>query len=519
MGLYRIGMCLLFYSHCLCADSYWSNIPGFGPVKLSELDAQQHQVLSEHLSLNASETIQWLDNLPEQLETLSCDTLDALSQPLPSYVDASYRVISYAGILKWASDDKTKNTVWWLPWSLLPLLPELTSDVTDADLHMHQPLLITEQQLGQKNQFMLVSGSSNRSPSYFALQLNDIHQPKLLWSVSAADPGFEELSGAMAQPLVLPDILPHQQSAKEASLVLPNVGAEGSKPRLYKVGLLTGAVLSRLMAEQEMSGLSGALTLYDQNMDSNLDTVIVSTKAGHLWQAQIDNNQFYNIKLIADLSGLQLSDIQFVRLIYAAVPVGGSGSDFHSRRSQWLVLLSALKQKSSLFVVLKLQGELPPASSGLVQRTLANKGALSLLSGADWQQIQQKSGWYTTLSGRITQRPVVVAGVVYLTVLEADQACSMDQAASTLITMHLHHASSVYRQQILPLGKAAGALAVKANTNGGFALVERNHQQVLIDNLLEISPDCANCSKVMQQDGFPRWQLMGTYHSEEGAYE
>lgn len=144
-----------------------------------------------------------------------------------------------------------------------------------------------------------------------------------------------------------------------------------------------------------------------------------------------------------------------------------------------------------------------------------------MLTDQLWQQIQLADGWYSLLSGRLSHSPVVAAGVVYLTLLNTDseQFCNLENTTSALLALHLHHASPVYRQQVLALDKAAGALAVTANADGGFALIEQHHKQVLIENMLEISPDCIHCSKIMQQDSFPRWQLMGTYHSEEGAYE
>lgn len=519
MEFYRLSLCLLLCSQQLFAQAHWSHIPGVGSVQLTELSSEQHDVLAEHLKLSAEETTEWLTELPELLDSLSCSTLDVQAQALPASIDDSYKLVSYAGVLKLYADNKSKKTIWWLPWDLLPVLSQLKTQLTDLDRQVHQPLLITEQQLADKAKLIVVSGSSNSSPLYFALALRSLEQLELLWSVSSETLGFEDLAGAMAQPLLVQQAT-NKPALPALSLLLPNTADTKQTTLVYKVDLNTGAVQARLTTDQNVSMLSGAMTLYDHNRDSTTDSLIFSTKSGQIWQAQIENNQFYDVKAIADLSGLKFSDIQFIRTLYAAVPVGGSGSDFHSRRSQWLVLLGALQQQNSVFVVLKQQDELLSSSSDLVDRTLPQAPELAVLTPQHWQLIQQKNGWYSQLTGRLTHMPVVAAGVVYLTLLKqsADHLCSLEQSSSALMALHLHHASAVYRDQILPLERATGVLKVKANTQGGFALIEQNRQQVLIENMLEISPDCTHCSKTIQQGSFPRWQLMGTYHNEEGAY-
>ncbi len=518
MELYRLALCILLCSHQLFADSVWSHIPGVGVVQLSELNTEQHSALAQHLKLTSIETDQWLAELSERLDSLSCSTLEQQSQPLPDYIAPGYKVISYAGLLKWYSEDKDKKTHWWLPWLMMPSLSQLHTQLADLSVQLHQPLLLTELQLEQKGEFFLISGSS--SPTYFALRLKTTEQPELLWSVSPSDAAFKDLAGAMAQPLLMQETS-SQPLATSLALLLPNTGESEQKTLLYKVDLWTGAVHARLINDQNVSGLSGALALYDQNRDSHPETLLLCSKAGQIWQAQIENNQFYDLRSVADFSGLKFTDVQFIRTLYAAVPVAGSGSDFHSRRSQWLLLLSALQQQESVVIVLKLQSEQNTTSSDLVNRTLPELPKQAVFTEHDWQQIQQTQGWYSQLDGRLTQVPIVAAGVLYLPLLRLsnEKQCDLEQAFAQLMALHLHHASSVYRHPVLSLEKTAGALAVKANAQGGFALIEKNNQQVLIENMLEISPDCLHCSKTMQQDSFPRWQLMGTYQNEDGAYE
>lgn len=516
MAFYRLTFCLLLCSHAILADSYWSHVPGMGAVQLTTLNAAQHSQLAQHLGLSSVATKQWLDELPEVLDALSCSIFDVQAQPLPAYIDPHYKVVGYSGVLKFLTDELTKDTMWWLPWNLLPLLPELSAGLADLSVQIHQPLLLTEQQLEQKNQLIIISGGTS---SYFALQLHSIERPELLWSVDPAKAGFEDLTGAMAQPVLMQ---PHNESGLPAlSLLLPNTGANEQKTLIYKVDAMTGVAQARLTTQQKVSELSGALTLYDQNRDSTLDRLLFCTKAGQIWQAQVENNQFYDINLVADLSVGNFSDIQFISTLYAAVPVGGYGSDFHSRRSQWLVLLSALQQQKSVFIVLKQQdGELT-LTSDLVNRTLPQLPAYAALTDQEWQQLQQKNGWYSQLTGRLSYMPVVAAGVIYLRLLSLDteQLCSMERASSALLALHLYHASPVYHHPLLALENTSGALSVQANTEGGFDLVEQNNHQVLIKNILEISPGCTYCSATIHQNSFPRWQLMGTYHAEEGAYE
>jgi hypothetical protein len=518
MEIYRLALCLLLCSHQLCADSIWSHIPGLGTVQLTELNTEQHLLLAQHLKLNPEETELWLSQLPELLDSFSCSGFEVQSQSLPADIAPNYKVISYAGVLKWFSDDKAKKTVWWLPWQMLPLFSELKVVLTDLNLQLHQPLLLAERQLGQKDQFVLISGSF--SPTYFALLLNDPEYPELLWTVSPSDAAFANLTGAMAQPLLLQDHSPHPLVSPLAVL-LPNTAAAEQTTLLYKVDLWTGVVQARLDAAQNISSLSGALAIYDQNRDSHLDTLLLGTREGQIWQAQIENNQFYGLEIVADLKELKFSDIQFIRSVYAAVPAGGSGSDFHSRRSQWLLLLVALQQQDSVLVVLKLQSGQSSFNSDLINRTLPEVPENAVFTEHDWYKLQQKHGWYSLLGGRLTQMPIVVAGVLYLSLISSasDQYCDLAQVTAELLALHLHHGSSVYHQPVLPLEKTAGAFAVTTNAKGGFALVETNQRQVLIENLLEISPDCIHCSKAMQQQSFPRWHLMGTYQNEEGAYE
>lgn len=154
--------------------------------------------------------------------------------------------------------------------------------------------------------------------------------------------------------------------------------------------MMTGLLQAKLAAEQNISGVSGAMALSDQNRDSVSDSLVFGSTAGQIWQVQLEHNQFYQLRAIADLSALNFSDIQFIRTLYAAVPVGGAGNDFHSRRSQWLVLLGALRQQNTVFVVLKAQSEDVSSSSDLVDRTLPESPELALLTSQHWQHIQQK---------------------------------------------------------------------------------------------------------------------------------
>ncbi len=520
MAIYKFGLCLLFFSHQLFADRYWSHIPELGAVQLTGLTTEQHHQLAKHLELGTSEARQWLDDLPARLEALSCASLDAQSQSLPADVDASYKLSGYAGVLKLHSSDLQKKTIWWLPWNLLPELDQLSAELTELTTQVHQPLLITEQQTGHEGQVVIVSGSSNSSPGYFALRLEDLDRPELIWFVSSADSDWQDLTGTMAQPLLMQQV-DQKKELSLLSLLLPNTGEAATTTQLYKVNALTGEIQGRFKAEQSLSGLSGAMALFDQNRDLASDSLLFGTKDGQLWQLQIDGDQFYGAKAIADLSGLHFSDIQFIRTLFAAVPVGGSGSDFHSRRSQWLVLLSALRQGQSIFVMLKLrEGQLVLATD-LVNRTLMPSPELAVLTDQSWQQIQQKNGWYSQFNGRLTQAPIVAAGVLYLAALvpDAEQFCRMVSDSVALMALHLHHGSAVYKHLILAVNKSIGAVQVKPNAGGGFALIEQHQQQVLIEDMLEISPDCTHCSKPMRQGSFPRWQLMGTYHHEEGAYE
>ncbi len=143
---------------------------------------------------------------------------------------------------------------------------------------------------------------------------------------------------------------------------------------------LTGRLQSQLVAEQKMTELSGAVTLYDQNRDSVPETLLFSTKSGQLWQTQIDGNLF-NMQVIADLPvGLSLAMcnlsapcmLQFLSAVQPAI--------FILRRSQWLVLLSALQHDQSVFVVLKHQAGSILQASDLVRRTVPAAPALALLT-------------------------------------------------------------------------------------------------------------------------------------------
>lgn len=514
MGAYSFGLCLLLLSHAASAELYWTEFPGAGAVQLSELNPEQHQLLSVHLNLTTAETELWLDRLPQLLKEFSCQATELQSQPLPAYIDDSYKIVSYAGVLKWSSDDQTKSTVWWLPWPLLPALAQLKTQLTDLSKQLHQPVLLNELQLGSKGHFVVVAGSAAIKPGYFALQLNAITQPELLWAVDHTVAGFNDLSGSMAQPLVW-------QGQQGLSLLLPNTGTNKPDTLIYKVSAQTAAIEARFSPEQEMFALSGAMALYDHNMDAVADHLVFGSTSGQLWQVVVEDHQFYGRQALADLSDLQLSDLQFIDLVHAAVPVAGSGSDFHSRRSQWLILLSALQQNQSVFVMLKQQEGVISKATDLVDRTLPKAPQLPVFTELDWQRVQQKNGWFSQLGGRLSHSPVVAAGVIYLPLLrlEPQQACSIEPASASLMALHLHHGAAIYRQSTFSLPQPLGKLVVKANTTGGFTLIERHNQQVVIEELEEISADCSLCSKPIQQGSFPRWQLMGTYHSEEGAYE
>lgn len=515
MRFVRLTMLWLLCCSACNADVYWSHFPGVGAVQLTNLSAQQHSILATHLALSAEGTALWLDNLPEQLANFSCELTELQSQFLPVTSDEPFQLVSYAGLLKWWSEKNDKSSIWWLPWQLLPELGHINSVVKTGTMAMHQPQVVA-QNTAQSSTVQLVSGSLATVPLYYSLDLSSVFQPQLLWFIEPTQPGFAELAGSMAKPLLLP--LGDEQ---KLSVILPNTAPAPAQVLLYMADAQTGEFRAKLVAEQNVAAVSGAVTVFDQSMDLTPDTLVFATKNGQVWQAGFEQNQFFNLQQLTDFTGKEIQDIHFVRMIYAATPTGGTGSDFHSRRSQWLLLLQGVYDQSSLLMVVKLQVGSVVVWSDLVDRTLPKAPLQSLLTSERWQDIQQKQGWYSLLNGYSAQPPLVVAGVIYLTQnqTETSSICQLSSSSSDLLALHLHNAAPMYKSSELQLEKPVGALAVSSTSDGRFVLVDQHSQEVLLESLVEITPACSSCSQTLRQDSFPRWHLLGTYHNEEGAYE
>jgi len=125
-------------------------------------------------------------------------------------------------------------------------------------------------------------------------------------------------------------------------------------------------------------------------------------------------------------------------------------------------------------------------------------------------------GWYLPLGSVPVANSHVMAGVLYLPLHYAEQSCAGDNTADQLLALHLFKGTAAYQQRFLPIDRP-----VVANwqlQRQGDQLSLKFDGVAVIPTLQQISARCDGCMTSIELPRFNRWQPLGVFPAEQGAY-
>lgn len=323
--------------------------------------------------------------------------------------------------------------------------------------------------------------------------------------------------------------LQHSQQAADTEVLINEMISGTLQLQLWDL------LQSRLRAQMDLTAAGLPLKVQAQPLieDTNLDGLadhlwLVGTE-GLLWRLQLQEGQFKQPTLMADLSDSGLEFIATAGLLRARLPSTLAPLAWR-QADQQLVLLIGRDRVSGHDSLLMLRFALNQLNSyvirfnQLIDRTLLSEAEQGqTLAAADWRALLSNAGWQLRLPGKISTKPKVVAGVIYAPVVRTNQPedCTSDESAQALYALQLHTAGLVYteRSQHVPyIPDAKLTLTQQADKSLSLELRLDEQSTVLLSNLLKISKECHNCTEPLSLDKFPLWQRLATYRSEQGAY-
>lgn len=125
-------------------------------------------------------------------------------------------------------------------------------------------------------------------------------------------------------------------------------------------------------------------------------------------------------------------------------------------------------------------------------------------------------GWYLTLGSAPVANSQVMAGVLYLPLHYAENNCTGANTADQLMAIHLFQGTAVYAQRFLTLPRPAVPNWLIQRQGDHVSL--QLDAETVIPQLHQISASCDGCSRVIEIPRFNRWQPLGVFASEQGAY-
>lgn len=290
----------------------------------------------------------------------------------------------------------------------------------------------------------------------------------------------------------------------------------------------TTALLDRLerwpTADGQIATIDTQPVVLDVDLDGAADAVYAIDRNGLLWFSKLNASGFNQISLVADFSGQGFIFNQPMLLLQTL------SADQSGRQMPLVMLLLVVEgaDGSHSLIAVKHQSQVhdPIRFESLVDRNTIDDDEIRYgIEEQVWEQIRRQSGWISRLPGRITIAPQVYAGVVYLVtapVAAVRSDCSLEEGAEAMLSaLHLHHAGLVYARRtfsISPLSESQ--LVLIQNDQGDFSLVlvKGEEQQTLLNELLSISEECADCTTLLEPQAFPRVIRLATFQLEDGAH-
>ena len=334
-----------------------------------------------------------------------------------------------------------------------------------------------------------------------------------------AEPRLLELEGSSSSG-PLQRFLHHNERDGDGQLELYSSDSPIALASLYRWPLAdgTGAAAAFYASPEPL----------DSDYDGLVDQLIITDITGRIWLTGVNATGFTATRLLANLSHPDWLFIASAGVIEVSLPLGLRPDGLAGRHQKLLLIARNIITGEDALFTLRLPTGVPVATpvhfADLVDRTvLTDTEQEEGLSNEQWLSIVTSAGWWTRLSGQVTQPPKVVAGVIYSAVATSDftaDECAEHSADHDVVAMQLHSAGLVYSQRRFRLLNGEGQLKLQRQTDGTAALVldSRDGQQHVLADLKMISPLCPNCTEQLKLDEYPRWLKLATYRHETGAH-
>jgi hypothetical protein len=254
---------------------------------------------------------------------------------------------------------------------------------------------------------------------------------------------------------------------------------------------------SQLLASEGDAEIAAWPAALDIDGDAQWDRFYQVDRRGRVWRLTAQGNVLSQ-QPIADLSA---SGWQFDGAINAV-------------RAQWPTTDGTWHQGDVLIIVARAN------PYGIIVLPLADEHAghvqWSALHNAEQSPSELGQGWYLLLGSAPVANSQVMAGVLYLPLHFAEQACAGGNTADQVLALHLFRGSAAYAQRFLPLERTT-VVNWQLQRQGDHLALQLDGVEV-VSPLRQISALCDDCTRSIELPRFNRWLPLGVFPAEQGAY-
>ena len=329
-----------------------------------------------------------------------------------------------------AFDDTTGEELWtFIPPNLLNRLQALHQDVLEIFVDGSPKVY-----LGADKK-ILIFGLRRGGNRYIALDITNRLSPVLLWEISPATPGFEEVGQSWSSPLIGKVRCSsgekwvtfwgggYDENQDNDPVAIPDSKGRG----IYVVDVLTGSLIWRHSFAEDPSmtySIPSDIAKIDVDGDGLIDRLYVGDMGGRMWRFDTANPNPTNwtAKVIFQSNAaagdarkiFYPADVTLEKdTLYYEMLFFGTGDREHPKESTAINRLYAVKDKNPLS---------PLTENDLVDVTLdllQDPGTSQTEKNVLLAQLRSKSGWYIKLDLNVGEKvlssPVVFYKTVYFT--------------------------------------------------------------------------------------------------------
>lgn len=238
----------------------------------------------------------------------------------------------------------------------------------------------------------------------------------------------------------------------------------------------------------------------DTDLNGALDRIYQITDDGLLYRLQVSPNLQVSMSLVADL---RQSGWQYTSSLIAS-------KSRWPRSAGWevgdVVMIKANADQRQQLMVLKI----PENNEHVAQYQQLSVQSL------DAGPAESTIGWRLELSGLVAAMPSVMAGVLYVPLVDAMPRCAGPLKMDKLLAVHLYYGNAVYPDAMVRFDSPKPVKLSVATQNNTLTLMTGS--EAIVPRMLGVRGDCAGCSELLLPSQFPKWQRIASYQPEQGAY-